>query len=126
MEAPAVCTLLTYATLVFEFAIPLLIFIPIKTKSAKLLAGILIFLIHWGLATTIYVGPFNFISLAFTAILLPDYFYKKIRVLNQKNKESFTLFHKRNIASIALLVVLLIFCAHIFLVNLQNGKPIAT
>lgn len=82
---PGVSKFLTYFSLVIELALPFLIFSPILSRKARTLAAFLIVFLHFGLASTIYVGPFHFITFCFAILLLPDSFWNKFKVKKDKN-----------------------------------------
>ncbi len=82
---PGVCKFLTYFSLVIELALPFLIFTPFFSRKARTLAAFLIVFLHFGLASTIYVGPFHFITFCFAILLLPDSFWNKLKVGTEKN-----------------------------------------
>ena len=82
---PGVSKFLTYFSLVIEFALPFLIFTPFFSRKARTIAAFLIVILHFGLASTIYVGPFHFITLCFAIILLPDSFWNKFKITSDKN-----------------------------------------
>ncbi len=82
---PGISKFLTYFSLVIELALPILIFIPIFSRQARMLAGFLIVFLHFGLASTIYVGPFHFITFCFAILLLPDSFWNKLKIRQDKN-----------------------------------------
>ncbi len=82
---PGVSKFLTYFSLIIELALPFLIFSPIFSRKARTLAAFLIVFLHFGLASTIYVGPFHFITLCFAILLLPDSFWNKFNIKKDKN-----------------------------------------
>ncbi len=71
-------TFATYATLVFEFLIPLLIFLPFKNDLTRIVASVSIVLFHMGVNLFVDVGSFHLVSLAAAAVLLPTSFWQKI------------------------------------------------
>ena len=82
---PGVSKFLTYFSLIIELALPFLIFIPFFSRSARTIAAFLIVFLHFGLASTIYVGPFHFITFCFAILLLPDSFWNKLKITKDKN-----------------------------------------
>ncbi len=82
---PGVSRFLTYFSLIIELALPFLVFSPFFSKAARTLAGFLIVFLHFGLASTIYVGPFHFITFCFAILLMPDSFWNKFKVKKDKN-----------------------------------------
>jgi hypothetical protein len=84
-HSPGLCKFLTYLSLIIEFALPFLIFMPIFSRKARILASFLIVFLHFGLASTIYVGPFHFITLCFAILLLPDSVWDSLKFKKDKN-----------------------------------------
>lgn len=84
-SAPGLCKFLTYFALMIEGLLPFLIFIPFISKKARLISALLIIGLHFGLASTIYVGPFHFITLCFAVLMLPDFVWNRFNVSEDKN-----------------------------------------
>jgi len=87
---PTLAMVLTYATLLFELLIPLLIFSPWRKSICRFIAAILIVIVHFGLASMLNVGPFHWITLCFALVLLPTSFWDKIqrKTVESKVKKS--------------------------------------
>ncbi len=79
-QLPGLCKFLSYATLVIEGAIPLLIFSPIKNGYARLTAAVLLFGLHVSLGLSMEVGPFYLITTGFAVLLLPKMVWDKLKV----------------------------------------------
>jgi hypothetical protein len=69
----------TYLSLVLEFSLPFLIFLPYKWTILRLLASALLFVFHLNIALTYNVGNFSISGIAVAALLLPDAFWNKLK-----------------------------------------------
>jgi hypothetical protein len=82
---PLVLKVLTYVALVWEFLIPVFILWPFK-RNLKLIAAMMIVLLHLGIMMMAQVGPFLIMGMAFSAALLPKHFWERWKFL--KNDSS--------------------------------------
>jgi hypothetical protein len=76
LQYPFATSALSYATIIFEYSIPILLFLPFFNNNARILAAIQILLFHWGLFLFVDVGNFHLVSLCTAAILLPASVWK--------------------------------------------------
>lgn len=75
-HAPAmVLTLMTFGTLIVEFALPILILLPYKTHLLRTAAVLAILSLHMGILFTMTVGYFPVISIAVGIAALPTWFW---------------------------------------------------
>lgn len=77
---PGLCRLLTYASIVLEAALPLLIFSPVRSAACRLFAGVSIFWFHVLLGTVLVVGPFWMITAGFAVVLMPSAVWDRLGV----------------------------------------------
>lgn len=67
--------MLTYSTLVWEFLLFFLLFIPFKSQKIRLSISISIILFHWSINLFADVGHFKYISTCAAILLLPTIFW---------------------------------------------------
>lgn len=70
-----ITTSLTYATLIIEVLLLLLLFSPWKNKTLRYIASFLIFFLHWSIAIFADVGNFKYVAAAVAVLLLPCGFW---------------------------------------------------
>ncbi|HWC16199.1 MAG TPA: DCC1-like thiol-disulfide oxidoreductase family protein, partial [Terriglobales bacterium] len=78
LHFPRLLPWLTRGTLVHEGAIPFLILVPIFAGPARLLAAILIVVLHIMLGLSIRLGHFPYIACMAALPLLPTWFWKRV------------------------------------------------
>ncbi len=89
---PALMQVLTWFVFYTELSIPFLILIPTKKGYLRLIAVILITLLHVGIGLTLYVGLFNAISIALAIGLLPCFIINKWQTKLSFFKIKYTIF----------------------------------
>jgi len=73
LQAPSwFFSIFTVATLLVEFAVPMLLLLPIRMSFLRLVAVILVISLHLGIAATMEVGLFPLISIASILVVLPS------------------------------------------------------
>lgn len=72
---PLACRVLTYLTLAFEAALPLLLFSPYQTTKTRAVAGLGILALHFGILPFLDVGAFWIATLPIAVVLLPPYWW---------------------------------------------------
>jgi hypothetical protein len=77
---PLILNVLTYTALVWEFLIPVFILWPFK-RNLKLIAAMMIVLLHLGIMMIAQVGPFLIMGTAFSAALIPHQFWERWKFL---------------------------------------------
>lgn len=75
-----ILTLLTFATLITEFALPILILLPYKSHLLRTVAVFAIIGLHMGILFTMTVGYFPIISIAIGVAALPTWFWDTVFV----------------------------------------------
>ena len=69
---------LTFGTLWLEFAIPVMILVPIRSGWLRTVGVLLVVALHLGIASTMWVGLFPAISIASISVVLPSSFWSFI------------------------------------------------
>lgn len=87
ISSPFLYTILTYLTLAFEYAIPLLIFSPIKNNTTRIVGFFLIIIFHWGNLFFLQVGNFCLATFPLAFILIPGKVWDKIITSLPENKK---------------------------------------
>ncbi len=90
-QYPGLMKALTFLVYWIEVAIAILIFIPYKNGIPRLVAFLLIIILHIGIGLTIYVGLFYIISITTAIGLIPSSVWKKthLKLPNFKKQASF-------------------------------------
>lgn len=70
-----ITTLLTYATLIIEIVLLMLLFSLWKNRKLRYIASFLIFFLHWSIAVFADVGNFKYVAAAVAVLLLPGDFW---------------------------------------------------
>jgi hypothetical protein len=78
LQFPLLCTLLTYLTLILEFAGPALLFVPILFGPLRTATLFALAAMHLGFAVGMRVGVFPFTSIAALLGLLPAWFWDRL------------------------------------------------
>lgn len=76
---PLLCTMLTYATLLGELALPFLLLLPMKSKRLRLAASVFILALHWSIALAVDVGLFKWIAGSAAVLVLPHSWWMESR-----------------------------------------------
>lgn len=96
-QYPAVLKLLTHLVYYLEFLIPIFIVLPSRSGRSRLLAFLMIVVLHLGIGLTLYVGLFYFISILSALGLVPGFVFDKFprlfpKVSRPLNRKGFTNF----------------------------------
>lgn len=86
-QYPGLMKLLTFVVLILEILIPILVLFPTKKAWSKLLAFILLLILHINIGLTLYVGLFYIINITTGLALLPSQFFDKYRIFAIHNFE---------------------------------------
>lgn len=122
LQYPTLTHSLCYLTLLFEYSIPLLLFLPWGNNKGKLVAAVLIVLFHWGLYFFIDVGNFHLVSLCTASVLLPAAVWgKKIPLSPTLPILSINAIELKIRNVLVLFVLLGVFICSLF--QLQNFRP---
>ncbi len=97
-QFPLLMKVLTWFVFYAELAIPILILWPAKKGNLRLLAFILILVLHTGIGLTLYVGLFFIINMVGAIALLPKKIMDKIEEKFKLKKEAVVLRLKKNLA----------------------------
>ncbi len=80
--------ILTHLTLVIEFCVPFLVFIPFKNSFFRWVSILTLVGFHLGLFFTFYLGTFPWICMAYWMIFIPTSFWEKQLARLQTNKKA--------------------------------------
>lgn len=96
----AILTLLTFGTLLMEYAVPIMLLLPLRSGWLRTIGVLLIFSLHVGILATMTVGLFPVISVASAMGILPTWFWEKVMVRIPIRVSAPSI--RRNLARIAL------------------------
>lgn len=68
----------TTGTMLMEFAVPILLLLPIRTAFLRTVAVLLVVMLHTGIGLTMEVGLFPLISIASISVVLPSQFWESL------------------------------------------------
>jgi hypothetical protein len=77
---PTILKILTWTVIIIELCIPILIMIPSKRGSTRLIAFIMIVILHSGIGLTLYVGLFYVIGIVSAIGLIPSSTFDKLKI----------------------------------------------
>jgi hypothetical protein len=69
---------MTWSTLVIEYAIAFLLVVPIKTQRARMLAWLLVCMLHLSIDAVVQLGPFSWAMVIMFFILIPTEAWEKL------------------------------------------------
>lgn len=90
-QFPSIMKLLTWLVFLIEMAIPLLILCPSKKGNLRLIAFILLLMLHIGIGLTLYVGLFFVINIITGIGLVPKTVFDKIETKIKLTKKTISI-----------------------------------
>jgi hypothetical protein len=94
LSNPLLYTLLTYGTVIFEYLIPFLIFVPYRNELLRFFAAILIFSFHWLLLPFLVVEDFALFAIPVIALLIPENLIERIESNLTRNETGIKILSK--------------------------------